>query len=197
MRSFVTAKTLTPTSAFYSLKLLLLRPSGSGRLISGCPQEKGVVKTKWGSISPGHLIAGVASALQETYDTLETIYNSMHETEPTALISSSSFSSTRLSNLWISTVSGDLGEIVMYQASAQPIIGNEGYWNDTIYPRLYMSAGGAQEMTDAELLGGIDGECWISLELSPLFNKRLPFTHNGSRKRCRCIHSALNPSLKK
>lgn len=154
-----------------------------------------MVKTKWGSISPGHLIAGVASALQETSDTLETIYKTIQGSEPAALISSTSLFSTRLSNLWISTVSGDLGEIVVYQASEQPIIGNKGYWNHTIYPRLYMSAGGAQEMTDAELLGGIDGECWISLELSPLFNKRLPFTHNGSRKRCRC--SLLTPAKKK
>lgn len=128
-------------------------------MVSGCPQEKGVVKTKWGSISPGHLIAGVSSVLQETHETFEVIYNSMAESASAPLLSSSSFSSTRLSNVWISTVAGDLGEVVVYQASKEPIIGNEGYWNDTNFPRLYLSAGGAQEMTDAELLGGIDGEC--------------------------------------
>lgn len=131
-------------------------PSASGRLVSGCPQEKGVVKTKWGSISPGHLIAGVASALQETHETYETIYSTM---AASSLILASSLSTMVLSNVWIATVAGDLGEIVVYQASERPIVGNEGYWNDTIFPRLYVSAGGAQELTDAELLGGIDGEC--------------------------------------
>lgn len=160
-------------------------------MISECPQEKGVVKTKWGSISPGHLIAGVASALQETHDTFQTIYNTISESPIS--INSSELSSTRISNVWVATVTGDLGEVVIYQASEKPVVGNEGYWNNTAYPRLYMSAGGAQEITDAELLGGIDGECRILLVLSPLFNKRLPFTHNGSRKRC----SALNPELQK
>lgn len=98
----------------------------------------------------------MASALQETCDTFQTIYNTIQESESLPLIISS-LSSARLSNVWISTVAGDLGEIVIYQASEEPVVGNEGYWNDTIYPRLYMSAGGAQEMTDAELLGGIDG----------------------------------------
>lgn len=129
-------------------------------MISGCPEEKGVVKTKWGSISPGHLIAGVASALQESQDTFEDIYRTIHEkAEHLDQITSSAFSTVMLDNLWISTVAGDLGEIVVYQASEKPVVGNEGYWNDTLYPRLYMSAGGSQEMTDAELLGGIDGEC--------------------------------------
>lgn len=137
---------------------ILFRFLGSGRLVSLCPQEKGVVKTKWGSISPGHLIAGVASALQETHETFEVIYNSMTETASMPLVASS-FSQTELSNVWISTVAGDLGEVVVYQASDTPIVGNEGYWNDTTFPRLYMSADGAQELTDAELLGGIDGEC--------------------------------------
>lgn len=124
-------------------------------MVSGCPQEKGVVKTKWGSISPGHLIAGVASALQETHETYQTIYSAMAASPLVA----SSLSTVVLSNVWIATVAGDLGEVVMYQASESPVVGNEAYWNDTIFPRLYMSAGGAQELTDAELLGGIDGEC--------------------------------------
>lgn len=129
----------------------------NSRQISDCPIEKGVVKTRWGTVSPGHVIAGIATAFQETnvnffelVEELENDYNITSSFIPRAVTSS-------LNNVVISTIVGDLAEVILNQAYTTPTFGDVGRWNDTIFPRAHYLDREQWDMTTAELLGGIDG----------------------------------------
>lgn len=129
----------------------------NGRQQSACPQEHGVAKSRWGSVSPGRIIAGTASALQQTQDTLQNFLAVVQPNTSSIDHSNSKYSTAVLDNVWLSTVVNDLAEMIIYQASENPEIGNVGYWNDTLFPRAYLTSGANFELTQPELLGGIDG----------------------------------------
>lgn len=128
----------------------------STRQTSECPVEKGVVKSKWGSFSPGRIIAGVASALQLTHESFKTLSETINPRNNSTSQKWEVYD-TLVSNVWVSTVAGDLGEAIVNQAAENAEIGNFGYWNDTSYPRMYLATGKNFDLTEAELLGGVDG----------------------------------------
>lgn len=121
-----------------------------------------MLQSKWGPISPAHVIYGVASALQETrekfYKIAEAVFSDNNTTD---YYLSDSTEKVLISNVWVSTVAGDLGEVVLNQAFVQPLMGNEGAWNDTLYPRLHFLNAEQWDMSRAELLGGFDGKIYI------------------------------------
>lgn len=137
---------------------------------SKCPVELGVVKTRWGTISPGHMIAGIASSLEastvsfqriaEEIEVKENVTRKLSQStnDVTRRLSQSAQLNTEINNVWVSTVVGNLAQVVLHQAFHEPAVDNEGIWNDTSYPRAHYIARDPWEMTRATLLGGIDGE---------------------------------------
>ena len=71
-----------------------------------------------------------------------------------------------IDNTYASGLSGDLAEVCVYQGPyvAQNVsVGYSGIWNDTYFPRIkYLTENGNNpgrwEMTDAEVLAGIDSK---------------------------------------
>lgn len=124
---------------------------------SRCPLESGIVKTRWGTISPGHIIAGIASALQETTLAVQEVIDVIQKDKNITKKASAKLNLGTISNVGVSTLIGDLAEVTLYQASDKPKIGNSGVWNNSYIPRLYYIKDEPFEMTSAELLGGIDG----------------------------------------
>lgn len=72
-------------------------------------------------------------------------------------------STSKLDNVWVSTLAGDIGEMAVYQGplvGSKMTIGATGFWNSTMQPRLYYltDRNGHLDATRAEIVGGIDGE---------------------------------------
>ncbi|XP_018331485.1 uncharacterized protein LOC108741255, partial [Agrilus planipennis] len=141
---------------FYAISLIIFSISQT----SSCPIEKGVIYTKWGTVSPGIIIAGVAAALETSNLPFQQIMSTMqiHQNKTESEIDySSTVLSRNISNIWTSTVAGDLGEVVILQAVNPPIIGTPGTWNNTMLPRIFYLDDINYDFTRSELLGGIDG----------------------------------------
>lgn len=125
---------------------------------SRCPVERGVVKTKWGTVSAGHVIAGIASALEESTVPFQRLVEEVEAKENVSKrFSQSARVNTGINNVWVSTLAGNIGQVILHQAFREPVLDNPGKWNDTSYPRAYYIAEEPWDMTTATFLGGIDG----------------------------------------
>lgn len=127
--------------------------------ISQCPVENGVIRTTWGTISVGPLLAGIAAGVvQQSVTTRE------------LLLLTKAYSHGRrggrqqtllsVDNRWAATLAGDLAEVALLQGpmTRDVNVGASGAWNSTAVPRWYfLSQRERLEMTDAEIRGGIDG----------------------------------------
>jgi hypothetical protein len=144
--------------------------------VSRCPLEMGTVRANdFGTLSPGVLIAAISAGLQpQTVQINELVavygrsdpYQHVETMEPTdnrktleALFSSLD----SIDNTYAATLAGDLAEVCVYQGpylGSNVSIGTTGMWNDTHLPRVrYIGENhfGRWEMTDAEILAGLDG----------------------------------------
>ncbi|CAB3239919.1 unnamed protein product [Arctia plantaginis] len=134
----------------------------STRINSRCPIEEGVIQTNWGTVSPGTLVAAIATSLepqrvsvtdilnanifkqdiaepmmssakQEWFENIETLPNDQGNRWQSDI--------PEISNIWVATLAGDLAEVVVNQgprvgAVAQNMsIGTNSRWNDTLLPR--------------------------------------------------------------
>ncbi|KAL3290173.1 hypothetical protein HHI36_023534 [Cryptolaemus montrouzieri] len=109
--------------------------------LSACPVELGVVNTKWGAISPGSLLSGIASG-----------FNAQQIPVNGSLLDSR----------FGATIVGDLAEAALYQishiGSVAVEVGAEGNWNCTLEPKWYFVRKNQYlQLTDAEIRGGLDG----------------------------------------
>ena len=109
--------------------------------------EKGVVLTQNGTVALGHVITGISCGgfNRDTQMTIPQIYGS---------------TSSRLDNLFFSTVSGDLGQTALQYHSSPTtyrLLGPAGHWNNESFPEVYTLSSKESEMTDAEVLGDMDG----------------------------------------
>ncbi|CAH2238202.1 uncharacterized protein LOC120630414 [Pararge aegeria] len=159
----------------------------ANRINSRCPIEDGVIKTEWGTISPGTLVAALASALEPQQVTISDILKAdiFKEEISQAMVDSamedwyteheefdiddqSSDTNNNISNLWVATLAGDLAEVVVNQgplvgaSEHRMLVGSSNRWNDTLLPRDYylFPPNGTLpnwHFTDAEILAGIDG----------------------------------------
>ena len=133
---------------------------GSNNAISQCPVENGVIRTQWGTVAAGTLIAGIAAGLQPQSVSLKTLLalssrRSGYQNLP-------QIATVNVDNRWAATVAGDLAEVALVQvpvsSSEQATVGANGAWNSTVMPKWYfLSQRQNLEMTDAEIRGGIDG----------------------------------------
>ncbi|XP_032678685.1 uncharacterized protein LOC116847627 [Odontomachus brunneus] len=174
-----------------------------------CPKEYGVILTPYGTIAPGAIIGAIAASLQRQNIPLVQIYNiterpstdSMDYAEQvdfilprSEMIHAKSMSylsflglNINLDNVWLTTIAGDLGEMVIYQGpvlGANMELGAAGFWNNTMRPHDYYlksSKNSYLDATRAEIIGDIDGliiashmESWVndfnSLRLSQILD---------------------------
>ncbi|XP_047534598.1 uncharacterized protein LOC125069199 isoform X1 [Vanessa atalanta] len=159
----------------------------ANRLYSRCPIEDGVIQTEWGTVSPGTIIAAIASSLQIQSVSIKDILNANifraeisqslldsamedwnTKTEVFEIDDMDAETNVGISNIWAATLAGDLAEVVVNQgprvgaSSHNIIVGSSNRWNDTILPRdyhLFPQNGTSRiwHFTDAEILAGIDG----------------------------------------
>ncbi|XP_067008368.2 uncharacterized protein [Anabrus simplex] len=117
---------------------------------SACPVENGVVYTRWGSVSAGTLIAGIATGLAQQEVSIFDIPTKYNGT-----------TDIKVNNQWAATLAGDLAEVAVRQVPKTPSdveVGVAGGWNSTKIPKWYFIGKASRtEMTDAEIRGGIDG----------------------------------------
>lgn len=134
----------------------------SDRIHSRCPIEEGVIQTNWGTVSPGTLVAAIASSLesqrvsvteilnanifkediaepllasakQEWVDDIETLYTEKDNQHQSDI--------PDISNTWVATLAGDLAEVIVNQGprvgsvAQNMVIGLSSKWNDTLLPR--------------------------------------------------------------
>ncbi|XP_077296504.1 uncharacterized protein LOC143918440 isoform X2 [Arctopsyche grandis] len=152
--------------------------------LSRCPIEKGVVQTSWGDVSAGTLLSAISAALEPQNILLSEILESITDRQDEhdfdkdfdanefveefekEMYNSFVTSEKYISNVLAATLSGDLAEVIVRQgpyveSGSQPFIfGSWTKWNDTILPRnLYLMQEPSLnwEMTNAEIIGGIDG----------------------------------------
>ncbi|CAH2268041.1 jg10351 [Pararge aegeria aegeria] len=124
---------------------------------SQCPLLDGVVSTRWGAVSAGNVIAGIAAGAQP-----QTI--PITELAKGSIINQPNIQSF-VTALYPATLSGDLAEAVLIQNTergSQTIsVGTAGSWNSTQAHRFFMlqTPNGLNniEMTDPEIRGDIDG----------------------------------------
>ncbi|TDG49134.1 hypothetical protein AWZ03_004434 [Drosophila navojoa] len=124
---------------------------------SQCPVEDGVVRTPWGTVSAGSLIAGVATGLQQQNVPVNTLLQLARRGR-----TQSQTGTSYVDNRWAATLAGDLAEVTLVQVPVSPnnvaTVGATGGWNDTVLPHWYfLSQRNNLEATDAEIRGGLDG----------------------------------------
>lgn len=148
----------------------------SSNTLSRCPIEKGVIRSEeYGTISPGILIAAIASGLEpqnvklgeflsfqisnKKYENIELMdIENINSDQFDSLLKSSE----SIDNKFAAGLAGDLAEVCIYQGPVFGMdlrVGLSGSWNDSLFPKLhYFSQNhqGLWDMTDAEILTGID-----------------------------------------
>ncbi|XP_014480693.1 PREDICTED: uncharacterized protein LOC106747566 [Dinoponera quadriceps] len=151
-----------------------------------CPKEYGVILTPYGTIAPGVIIAAIAASLQHQSIALTDIYNiterpgitdSMDYNElvdfvlpRSEMIHDKSMSylpllglNVNLDNIWLTTIAGDLAEMVVYQGpvlGADMELGAAGFWNNTMRPQVYYLKSNRDNYLDAtraDIVSDIDG----------------------------------------
>lgn len=144
-----------PTSGSYGYGLVDV----ASNAVSQCPVENGVIRTTWGSVAVGPLLAGIAAGLvQQSVTTRELLLltraysHGRHGNRQQTVLS--------VDNRWAATLAGDLAEVALLQGpmTRDVNVGVPGAWNSTVVPRWYfLSQRERLEMTDGEIRGGIDG----------------------------------------
>ncbi|XP_051162866.1 uncharacterized protein LOC127282579 [Leptopilina boulardi] len=124
---------------------------------SSCPVYNGVIKTRWGDVSAGPLIAAIAAGMQPQ---LISISQLMTDTN----FGPEYFEGTpKINNKWFATLSGDLAAAFWLQApkmfNQQPFVfGTNGKWNSSELPRwFFLDSNENIELTRPLLRGDIDG----------------------------------------
>ncbi|XP_017150132.1 uncharacterized protein LOC108160564 isoform X1 [Drosophila miranda] len=158
---------------------------------SQCPVEDGLVRTPWGTVSAGTVIAGIAAGVQQQTVQLNTLLALASQRRGRGR--SQSQTTNSIDNRWAATLAGDLAEVTLVQVPVSTnnaaSVGATGGWNDTVLPHWYfLSQRTNLEATDAEIRGGLDGlilaknvATWrtqaSSLKLSQLL--RMYYSTNG------------------
>ncbi|XP_050446645.1 uncharacterized protein LOC126849116 [Cataglyphis hispanica] len=134
---------------------------------SNCPVENGVIKTNWGPVSAGPLIAGIAAGLQPEIVELSKVFpNELPERK-------ANLSTLLLDNRWIATLAGDLAEVTLIQGPTNEklSVGVNGNWNSSFMPRWYfLNSNEKLQFTTAEIRGDLDGLILAS-EIESLYSR--------------------------
>lgn len=131
---------------------------GNTNQISSCPVENGAIRTPYGTVSAGTIIAGIAAGLE--YQNIQ-LTQLLQLSRRGRLGSYQQQSNYYVDNRYAATLAGDLAEVALVQVPTSQngvVIGANGGWNNTAYPEWYfLQQNSDLEMTDAEIRGGLDG----------------------------------------
>ncbi|XP_049877845.1 uncharacterized protein LOC126375043 [Pectinophora gossypiella] len=121
---------------------------------SQCPILGGVVKTQWGAVSAGHVIAGIAGGAQSQQVPVIDLAKGSAVNYPNV--------QQTVTSIFPATLSGDLAEAALIQGtdrgSSQVSIGAAGGWNSTQATKHFvLQTRNNLEMTDPEIRGDVDG----------------------------------------
>lgn len=127
---------------------------------SGCPLKRGIISTEWGPISIQHVIAGISAGVQRNEVTFKGVLDIMKSKQllkrnahPEAFVKNNS-----IDTVWVATLATHIAHAILNQTSANPVIGNVGYWNDSVLPRAFYLESHTWDMIESDILGGIDGK---------------------------------------
>lgn len=130
----------------------------TNQMPSSCPVENGVIRTPYGTVSPGTVIAGIAAGLE--YQNIQ-LTQLLQLSRRGRLGNYQQQSNYYVDNRFAATLAGDLAEVALVQVPTSQngvTIGANGGWNNTAYPEWYfLQQNSDLEMTDAEIRGGLDG----------------------------------------
>lgn len=118
-------------------------------------------------------VDGVETHLNETeiIDNTRNVLNGAKSSTHSGTWGRLSLSSpSNVNTVWVSTVAGDIAQVVLNQANVKPIIGEVGNWNDTLLPREYYLVPAYKELSDADVLGGIDGNHFLNVNFTITFD---------------------------
>ena len=109
--------------------------------------EKGLLLTRDGTVALGHVITGIdcGGFNRDTHVTTAAIVGL----------------TSNIDNLFQSTISGDIGQTTLLHYAYPnrfPLLGPSGDWDSASCPKVYtLNPRASSELTDAEILGDIDG----------------------------------------
>ncbi|KOC62308.1 hypothetical protein WH47_04066, partial [Habropoda laboriosa] len=168
-----------------------------------CPRQQGVILTPYGTVAPGSVIGAIAASLQHQNVAVNHLVAPQMIHKPSMWYQTLINSPVKLDNVWLTTIAGELAEMVVYQG---PLLGNNmtlgatGFWQNTMQPTIYYLTSSYEnfDATRSELIGGIDGmiiasylQTWIqdfySLRLSQILEMYYSYegvTFNTNVKAC-------------
>ncbi|XP_053676528.1 uncharacterized protein LOC128726725 [Anopheles nili] len=160
------------------------------RPISRCPLERGTCRTvDYGTIAPGVVIMSITAGLQPQNVLISEFVTAYRKKNPYENLETMDTADTRrqldklfasldsIDNMYAAGLAGDLAEVCLYQGPTlmtDVVIGLAGSWNDSYFPRahfLNQNHAGRWEMTDSEILAGLDG--YFLAQQTPELYKRL------------------------
>lgn len=127
---------INPNSQVDTVRKIIL----SNAPLSVCPLERGVVYSKWGAVSAGPVIAGIAAGTEPQIVPIDNKYN--------------------VDNIFGATLAGDVAEAgYLSGANGQTLkVGADGHWTSAQVPHgYYLSKNEDFYLTDAEIRGSLDG----------------------------------------
>uniref|UniRef100_A0A6M2DZA1 VWFA domain-containing protein n=1 Tax=Xenopsylla cheopis TaxID=163159 RepID=A0A6M2DZA1_XENCH len=132
---------------------------GNNNQISQCPVETGVIRTKWGAVSAGTLLAGIAAGLENQKVSVRNLISFSTNLNARKNDGSNPIYASEINSLYPATLVGDLAEAALFQGHEDNIqVGSRGAWNSTSVPRWYfLNSQKPSQITDAEIRGGLDG----------------------------------------
>ena len=111
--------------------------------------ETGVVLTKRsGTVAAGHVITGISCG-------------GFNRDTQLSLLKTAASTSSHLDNLFVVTISGDMGQTSLQfystSSSTHRLFGPSGQWDDPSCPKVYAIPSPVSELTEAEINGDMDG----------------------------------------
>lgn len=140
---------------------IIYRIESSPSRRSSCPLKQGIISTKRGSVSVTHVIAGISAGVQRNQVTFGRVADFIEKNglgKRSVQSTDVSSRSTEINTVWVASIAADIANAILNQTTGNPIMGNEGYWNDTILPRAFYLESQTWDMIEPDILGGIDGE---------------------------------------
>ncbi|XP_064456700.1 uncharacterized protein LOC135367387 [Ornithodoros turicata] len=129
-------------------------PRLRGQSVSRTTQEQGVVSLGADTsvaISMGHVLRGVVAS---KYSSRDSALGLLRKVKPYVDMAEGHLV---VDHVYGPTLAGTLGTVSTWETSKAPTLGSNGSWVSTLCQRAFVLAGDPGKVTDAELIGALDG----------------------------------------